>query len=184
MKEICTNCSERNSCVKICTKVEKLLPEKRSFFYRETPVSNLLKRGEGNNEDITPEQFLDHLEYKRDSSLSHSWEEDLLGGRRSHIYEHADLNKKDYSKFQKYFELIPKPKQKAYLKSYLQCDTITQIANRANTTKQNIHKHLSRALKMLRDMMSSKMILRKISLPPARTPRPIKKWYQDLISMD
>lgn len=148
MKVPCERCRKRKICVEPCEKLEKLLPPDISM--KERPVSGLL-RGE-ENEDRIDVPDIDKIR-KIDPAAVYGAEEDqhatwdMVPGMTA-----LDWTSEDMKVFKKHIEeAIPygQTKLKRRFYSFLRCEKMTDIARRANTSKQNIWKAFQKVIERI-----------------------------------
>lgn len=145
MLETCTECPKRATCTALCPKIEKMLP--RDVPARERTASELLRKSEDEDTNDVPD--IDKIR-KIDRAAGFGDEED-----QESVWDLAsDLTAPDSTDEDKkvFRMLIDKgiPSGQTRLKrrfySFLRCEKITEIALRANTTKQNIQKVFQRII--------------------------------------
>lgn len=120
--QTCLNCPDRTTCVQICERVKNIIPaeiQDTDFKYKFVQF-NEGNLSHSNPGDVNPIEF------------EHSPEEiKKLGGSLDTIIPSSQR------------------KLKSRFISFMKCDTITNVAKRANVTKQSIQKQFQR---IIRDM--------------------------------
>lgn len=184
----CRSCPEPSSCVNLCPKLKALIPEeipdRVDKFSVEIPASDLLqrineRREDSDEGDLTEDEIYDFkrgidtaARFGADSDLDVEWH------KNGHLYLESDLTSEDYKFFKGFIHTqIRNPIQKNRLITFLGCASITIIAQRSNTSKQNIQKQLSEIFRRL----AKKFAQREVRI---RTPHQLKEWYLKLKPAD
>jgi hypothetical protein len=179
----CRSCPKRSSCVALCPEMEALIPpqipDRVDKFSKEIPASARLQRlneqREEDNEPLTEDEYYDSergidpaARFGADSDLDVEWHKD------SPLYLEADLASEDYKFFKELIHTqLRSPIQKNRLKAFLGCESLTNIARRSSTSKQNIQKQISRIIGRLARRIAQQEVPKQLI-----TPHQLKKRYQ------
>jgi hypothetical protein len=154
----CSTCPKFSECRSICDQLAKLLPPGVSRKYsKETPVSQIPGISK---EDIR--QIDRGAIFGADTDWDVQWDAKPIFA--------SDLTDKDCRKFNEQIDLVVGDgKLRRRFKAFIKCDKMTDIARRANTSKQNIQKQFFVICKRIDKVLSQ-------GIPPSlgRTPHQIK----------
>jgi hypothetical protein len=180
MLEFCRNCPTFASCTEICKALERHLREGEGANEQEIPVSQLTddKRGsdyDGETSPINPSELLDKkrkidpaASYKNDTPQEIDWAKDDRPPSNIFVSDFNLLRRHIYMR-------VRNIKQRMRFYAFLNCAKIIEIARRANTTRQNIHKQFNRICYRV-----AKSIAQSAPSDRVYTPARLKKKYQEL----
>jgi len=186
--DICRKCPKRSSCTALCLEIEALIPRnipnRVDKYSKEIPASDLLvkenrRRETSEKEGLTEYEFFDYISgintaagLASDSDLNVQWR------KRSLTDLEEDLPWEDFKIFKTTVHILVRdPIQKNRLKAFFACATLARIAQRSNTSKQNIQKQMARICAGI----TKKLSMEGTSVPlRIHTPQELKTWYKKL----
>ena len=176
MTSPCEDCPNFGECVSLCPALEKLLPDDLDSkkYSLEIPVSDLKRPQKKEESGKSGSATIDDI-VKIDPAAGLKAETDLDVQWQRNPLQSSDLFFEDYKKMGEAIDMcIFDEKKRLRFKTFLKCAKITQIAIRANTSKQNIHKQFLRICTRIGEFYARGT--------PSRInpPHQIKKRYRDL----
>lgn len=143
----CSECPDRTTCTKLCVAIKKLLP--RDTPRKEIAVSEILRKGEKDDEKKDVPDIDKIRKIKRGADSGDLQDQEMVWNTGSYIadYEWIEKDRKVFR--QSIDKAIPygQTKLKRRFYSFLGCESMADIAKRANTSKQNIQQTFKRVIK-------------------------------------
>jgi len=153
MKETCKGCTEFDDCQGICEKIEPQLEELPKW-----PPENPKSQGIDSFRKINPASL-----YEDAVDTEIDWEKtspqpvaaEIEESERRLLDEALRMATRDYDL-----------KFKCRIRAFLRCETITKIAERSGTSKQNIQKQFQRRIGKMRRILSKGQLSDKRFITP------------------
>jgi hypothetical protein len=146
----CKDCPKFAQCESTCPEVEELLSQDDGFgkYSPEIPVSQFDEVPEEDEPGTRPATIDDFRKIDRaaifgaDTDLDVPWQKNVI--------VEGDLTSEDYKKIEDSVDvLVLDEKTRGRFKAFLKCAKMTEIAARANISKQNIQKQFQRICKRI-----------------------------------
>jgi hypothetical protein len=155
MKKTCENCPDATRCTEPCKDIEELL-EQPAEDYVERPVSNIVLPGSSDDEEDEIAATIDDFikidigrMFEDVSPTEIDWTQTAPQPKS------LDLDPNDNKSLAQaiLWAARGRPKQRQRLIAFLKCSKITEIAMRANTSKQNIQKQLQSVIRKVHQIL-------------------------------